>query len=245
MKTHYTLIGIIAVSSVLSSSSHAQLLSQEQQLTPEQQVELIAVGTVFGQQGAALEDQMRIKFAELILELKREGRLDSKVAAKEGSDNVTKLLKEISELYGELVQNKVGSFLESKNVLTVAQRQHLLKKLNPQASIPFETVMFMQPDIFDLPLNQDREQRKKMIKLKADLMVKEVELERDVELVLIDIEALLMAGTPQPGKADSLVKKLGALSAKELDNRVNFVIKAKDVLTLEQRRMLAYLMELD
>jgi hypothetical protein len=245
MKTHYTLIGIIALSSVLSSSSHAQLLSQEQQLTPEQQVELIAVGTVFGQQGAALEDQMRIKFAELILELKREGRLDSKVAAKEGSDNVTKLLKEISELYGELVQNKVGSFLESKNVLTVAQRQHLLKKLNPQASIPFETVMFMQPDIFDLPLNQDREQRKKMIKLKADLMVKEVELERDVELVLIDIEALLMAGTPQPGKADSLVKKLGALSAKELDNRVNFVIKAKDVLTLEQRRMLAYLMELD
>ena len=105
--------------------------------------------------------------------------------------------------------------------------------------------MFMQPDIFDLPLNQDREQRKKMIKLKADLMVKEVELERDVELVLIDIEALLMAGTPQPEKADSLVKKLGALSAKELDNRVNFVIKAKDVLTLEQRRMLAYLMELD
>jgi hypothetical protein len=41
------------------------------------------------------------------------------------------------------------------------------------------------------------------------------------------------------------VKKIGTLAAKELDNRVNFVIKAKDVLTLEQRRMLAYLMELD
>ena len=35
------------------------------------------------------------------------------------------------------------------------------------------------------------------------------------------------------------------VAAKELDNRVNFVIKAKDVLTLDQRRMLAYLIEID
>jgi hypothetical protein len=245
MKTHYTLIGIIAVSSVLSSSSHAQLLSQEQELTPEQKVELVKVGTEFSQQGEVLDAALKTKFAELILELKREGRLASEAAAKEGSTNVTKLLEDISELYGDLVQTKVSLFLNSKNVLTVEQRQHLLHKLNPQASIPFESTMFMQPDIFDLPLNLDRAQRKKMIKLKATLMVKEVELERDVELVLIDIEALLMADKLQPEKTDPLIKELGTLAAKELDNRVNFVIKAKDVLTLDQRRMLAYLMELD
>ena len=243
MKTRYTMFGIIALSTLLVGAGNAQLLSEERQLSPEQQLELVKVGTLFSQQGAALEDAMRGKFAELIMELKREGRLDSKEAAKEGSDNVTKLLKEISELYDELVQNKVELFLKSKDVLTVAQRTHLLKKLNPQASIPFESAAFMQPDLFDLPLNLDHDQRKKMIKLKADLMVKEVELERDVELVLVDIEAVLMSGTPQPGKADPLVKKLGSLAAKELDNRVNFVIKAKDVLTLDQRRMLAYLMD--
>ena len=245
MKIHYATIGIITLSTLLVSSGNAQLLSDERQLSSEQQLELIKVGTVFSQQGAVLEETMKRKFAELIQELKREGRLDSEAAAKEGSDNVTKLLKEISELYGELIQNKVALFLKSKDVLTVAQRTHLLKKLNPQASIPFESTAFMQPDIFDLPLNLDRDQRKKMIKLKADLMVKEVELERDVELVLVDIEAVLMSGTPQPGKADPLVKKLGSLAAKELDNRVNFVIKAKDVLSLDQRRMMAYLMELD
>ena len=245
MKTHYALIGTIALSTLLSSGSHAQLLSQEQQLTPEQKVELVTVGTEFSQQGQVLETTMKSKFAELVMELKREGRLDSEKAAREGSENVTKLLKDISDLYGELVQNKVSLFLKSKNVLTVEQRQHLLDRLNPQASIPFESPMFMQPDIFDLPLNLDREQRKKMIKLKADLMVKEVELERDVELVLIDIEAVLMADKLQPEKTDPLIKKLGKLAAEELDNRVNFVIKAKDVLTLDQRRMLAYLMELD
>jgi hypothetical protein len=239
MKTHYTLIGIIALSSLLSSSSHAQ------QLTPEQQLELVKVGKAFSAQGNLLETAIVNKFAELVLELKREGRLDSETAAKEGSDNVTKLLKEISELYGDLVQNRVGLFLKSKNVLTGAQRQHLLQKLAPQASIPFDSAMIIQPNVFDLPLNLNHKQRKKMIKLKADLMVKEIELERDVELVLIDIEALLMEGKFQPEKFDPMVKKLGALAGRELDNRVNFVIKAKDVLTLDQRRMMAYLMELD
>ena len=239
MNVYSLLCGILTFSMFLCSSGTAQ------QLTADQQQDLLKTGKAFSEKGRMIQTVLNNKLNELMTELKREGRLDTEASAKEGSEKVTVLLKEISALYDDLIQNKVDHFLASKNLLTDAQRQHLLYKLRPQELVPEEKVMIIEPDIFDLPLNLDREQQKEMVKLRAELLIRKIELERDVELVLMDMEDLMKAGRPQPDKFDPLAKKLGKLAAQELDNRVNFIIKAKDILTLNQRQLQLFLLELD
>ena len=238
MKHCFPIIGI-AVAAMVATGSHAQELSQGQQ------DELMAVGIGFAQRGAQLEGAISGRLTELAMELQREGRLDSQEAAAESSKRVNAILKDVGGLYGEFIKTKVEFLLAAKNVLTLEQKLHLLSQLNPQEALPYETIEYMQPDIFDLPINLNLDQRKQLVGLEAALMVKEIELERDVELVLLDLEAALLSGECSPKLVDPLVRGLANLAAKEVDNRVNYFLKAKDVLTLDQKRLLTYMMGLD
>jgi hypothetical protein len=64
-------------------------------------------------------------------------------------------------------------------------------------------------------------------------------------LVLLDLEAIFAADTIDPAKVDKQVMKLADLAAGAIDNRVDFFIESKDVLTLDQTRVLSYLIGLD
>ena len=121
----------------------------------------------------------------------------------------------------------------------------LLQQFEPEALMDYEEIEFLQPETFDLPIDLSLDQRRKLIRLEADLIINEVKLERDIELVLLDLEAIFTADTIDPAKVDKQVMKLADLAAGAIDNRVDFFIESKDVLTLEQKRMLSYLMGLD
>ena len=54
-----------------------------------------------------------------------------------------------------------------------------------------------------------------------------------------------MSGEPQPDKFDPLMKQLAELAGKSIDNRVEFFLSAKDVLTLDQKRLLAHMLGLN
>jgi len=216
-----------------------------QELSPEQQAELTSVGLDFAQKGSMIESMIQGKMTELSLELKREGRLDNQAAADESAKRANAILKELSGLYGQYIKTKVEFVVAAKNVLTPEQKLHLLSQLRPQETLPFETVEYMQPDIFDLPLNLNLDQRKQLVSLEATLMVKEVELNRDVDLVLLDLEHILLSGEASPEKVDPLVMKLATLAGQEIDNRVDYFLKAKDVLTFGQKRILVYMLGLD
>lgn len=219
--------------------------SRAQELSKEQQGELTNIGAEFAQKGTLLESMIQGKMTELALELTREGRLDSKEAAAKASARVNAILKDVSGLYGQFIKTKVEFVLKAKNVLTLEQKLHLLSQLDPQETLPYESVEYMQADIFDLPLNLDLAQRKTLVSLEADLLIAEVALERDIEITLLDLEAILLSGEANPVTVDPLVMKLADYAAKAIDNRVNFVLKAKDVLTLDQKRLMALLMGLD
>ena len=238
MKYRLPIVGI-ALAAMVAVGSYAQ------ELSPEQQGELMTIGAEYAQKGAQLEGAIEGKLTELAVELQREGRLDTEEAAAEASKRVNTILKGVSGLYGEYIKTKVEFVLAAKNVLTLEQKLHLLSQASPQAALPYETIEYMQPDIFDLPINLDTGQRKQLVALDASLMVKEVELERDVELTLIDLETVLLSGEASPATVDPLVMNLAALAAREIDNRVNYFLEAKDVLTLDQKRLLAYLMGLN
>ena len=87
MKCRFPIIGI-AIAAMVVVGSHAQELSQEQQ------GELMTIGLGFAQKGAQLEGAITGKLTELAMEL------------------------------------------------------HLLSQLNPQAALPYETIEYMQPEIF-------------------------------------------------------------------------------------------------
>ena len=238
MKYHLPIIGI-AVVAMLAAGSHAQ------ELSPEQQGKLAEIDQGFSQQATMFEGLMKNKLIELAIELQREGRLDTEEAAAEAAKNVNTIMTDLSGLYGEFIKTKVQFVLKAKNTLTDEQKILLLSQLTPSASMPYETIEYLQPEIFDLPLNLSIDQEKKLVQLEAALLIKEVELERDVELTLLDLEAILLSGEAQPEKVDPLVMGLADLAAKEIDNRVSYFLKAKDVLTLDQKRLLGHMMGLN
>lgn len=218
---------------------------QAQELTAEQSAELLKVSQGFSQQATVFEGLMKNKLTDLALELQREDRLENEAAAKEASKNVNMILTDLSQLYGEFIKTKVNFILEAKNVLSMEQKLMLLSQLTPQNSMPYETISYLQPDVFDLPLNLSLKQEKKIIALEADLLKAEVDIERDVELTLLDLRVILMSGHPQPEKVDPMMKNLAELAGKSIDNRVQFFINAKDVLTLDQKRLLAHMLGLN
>lgn len=231
---------------IIGMAAAALMAVQAQaQLNDTQTAELYEVAQGFSQQATVFEGLMQNKLTQLAIELQREGRLDNEASAKKASDRVDAIMTDLGKLYGEFVKTKVQYVLKAKNVLTDEQKMYLLSQLTPSDSLPYEELDFLQPELFDLPLNLSMEQEKKLIGLEAALMIKEIEIERDVELVLLDLRPVLMSGTPNADVVDPLVLKLADLAGKSIDNRVKFFLKAKNVLTLDQKRLMSHMMGLD
>lgn len=228
---------------VVSICAVGSLFSQE--ISSEQESQLTAIGLEYDQRGTQLEGQLQSKLSELALELMREGRLDSEKVAKASAKRTNAILKDVGGLYGELIQTEVEYMLKAKNVLTLEQKLELLSQMEPEVVMHYGESEFLQPDIFDLPLNLDVKQRKKLINLEANLLIKEIKLERDIELTLLKLETELLAETIDPSRVDKQVMGLAKLAAKAIENRVEFILDAKDSLTLDQKRQLADLLELN
>lgn len=219
--------------------------AQAQELSAEQQAEIAAIGQGLSQQATVFDGLMNNKLTELAIELQREGRLDTEEAAAEAAKKVNTIMTDLSGLYGEFIKTKVQFVLKAKNTLTDEQKLLLLSQLEPSASLPYETIVYLQPETFDLPLNLSLDQKKKITALEGALLMKEVELERDIELIMLDLEAILISGQPQPEKVDPLIMGLADQAAQALDNRVDFFLQAKDVLTIDQKRLLGHMMGLN
>ena len=232
-------LSILALVAALACGASAQ------ELTEAQANELIEVGQGFAQQATVFESLMQNKLTELAVELQREGRLDDEKAAAKSAKKTNAIMTDLGSLYGEYIKTKVQYVLKAKNTLTDEQKLYMLEHLNPSDSLPYETLAVLQPEAFDLPLNLSVEQEKKLIAIEAALLIKEVELERDVELVLLDLRQVLMSGQPAPDQVDPAVMKLADLAAQSIANRVQFFLKSKDVLTLDQKRLLTNMLGLD
>jgi hypothetical protein len=219
--------------------------SHAQELTREQAGQLAEVSQGFSQQATVFEGLINNKLTELAIELQREGRLDTEEAAAQAAAKVNTLMKDLSTLYGEFIKTKVTYVLKAKNTLTDEQKILLLSQLEPRESLPYETIVYLQPETFDLPLNLSLDQKKKIAALEAELLIKEVEIERDIELIMLDLQPIFLSGRPQPEKVDPLMMKLADLAARAIDNRVSFFLKAKDTLTIDQKRLLGHMLGLD
>lgn len=232
------------IATLIATITLATGVTLGQELSQQQQREFLELEIQYAPKASLFEDMIQAKFAELTMELTRDGRLDSKKTAEKSAKNTNAILKDIGGLYGEYVKSRIAFMLEMKDILTTEQKLHLLENLEPDALMDYDEIEFLQLDIFDLPVNLDFDQRKKLIGLKADLLVKEVKLERDIELVQLELEFIFMAESIDSAKVDKQVMKLVDLAADAIDNRVDFFIGSKDVLTLDQKRLIFYMIGL-
>lgn len=218
--------------------------AQAQDLSEPQKSRLQEIEQGFVQQATMFEGLVQNKLVELATELQREGRLDTEEVAAEAAATVNAIMKDLSGLYGDFIKTKVEYVLKAKNTLTDEQKIQLLSELAPNEALPYETIVYLQPETFDLSLNLSPDQEKKMVKLEAAMVAKELEIERDIELLMLDLKPVLLSGKPQPDVVDPIVMKLADLAGQAIDNRVEYFLKAKDTLTLEQKRELAKIMGL-
>ncbi len=230
---------IIAIAVLVSGSVHAA------QLTPEQQTTLQNLDDKFVQKSAALEAKLDAQISALGTELTREGRLGSGEAAATSVKQANAIVKEIGTLAGQSVQLHVEFLLKAKNVLTMEQKLHLLEQLGEEAVPAREEILFLETEIIELPVELTLKQRRKLIEMDAVMQSDEIRAERDAKLILLDLETALLAEPIDPVSVDKLVTKLGDLAAKVIDFRVDYFLKAKDVLTLEQKQALTGLLELN
>lgn len=215
------------------------------QLNDAQSAELLKASQGFAQEVTIIEGLMENKLTELALELKREGRLATEDAAKQASKKSSAILSDLGKLYGEYIRAKVHFVIEAKNVLSNEQKMLLMSQMQPGDAAQYDSISFLQPEVFDLPLNLSLEQEKKLISLESELMKKEIEIETEAELILLDLRPILLGGVPQPEKVDPMIIKLAELAAEGVNNRVAYFNEAKDVLTLDQKRLLAHMLGLN
>ena len=234
--THLLIIAIVALA---LSSVHAEPLTQEQQTT------LQNLDDTFVQKSADLEAKLDAQISALGNELTREGRLGSGEAAATSVKQANAIVKEIGTLAGQSVQLHVEFLLKAKNVLTMEQKLHLLEQLGEEAVPVREEILFLETEIIELPIELSLKQRRKLIEMDAIMQSDEIRAERDGKLILLDLEAALLAEPIDPDAVDKWVTKLGDLATKVINFRVDYFLKAKDVLTLEQKQALTGLLKLN
>jgi Spy/CpxP family protein refolding chaperone len=216
---------------------------QGQELTDQQQQDLMSISTDYAQKAAEYEEKLDAKVKELTQELRREGRLDTEKSAKKGSEKVNELLTEIAAIYGDSIKTQVSYVLDAKNVLTMEQRFMLLERLQYEEMTGGE-MEILEVDIIELPINLSLEQEKKLLMLDAEMEIEAIKLERDVQLVLLDLEVALMGETIDTKQVDKQIMKLADLAVRAINIRVDHFIGSKDVLTLDQKRLMSLLLGL-
>ena len=245
-------IAVAAMASLGTASAQEQCkqapsleAASAQELTPEQSKKLASIGLDFSEKITHIENLIQDKTTQLAFELKRGESISDPKEAKKTTKEVNATLEDLSDLYGQLIKTKVEFVVAAKNVLTREQKLLLLSQLKPSENMPYATIEYMQPTIFDLPLNLSIDQKKELISIKANFRIDEVKLDRDVAMTLLDLEDVLLSDKCEPSKVDPLVMKLATLAGKEIDNYVDHFLKAKDVLTLDQKRLLVHMLGID
>lgn len=187
---------------------------------------------------------IRSRALELKAELTRPDRFDTESKEKASVKTVNRLVRDIVALFGKTLRTRVEYLLKAKNVLTLEQKQVLLSHLEFEVQPPGDFSAYMEADFLDLPLELDVDQMKRLITIKRDMQIKQIKLETEISLKLLDLETELMGDEVNPRRVDKLILSLTDTGIDLMENRVDYFLKSKDVLTLPQKKELLSLISM-
>lgn len=237
------LVAVILIFGVTSTLAADAGKVPKLDLTREQISKLGGVIEEFSAKALDIALKIDNKLQELEQDLKKEGRFDTKAKARAASRNVNKLVKDIASLYGDLLKMRVEYLLKAKDVFTDEQKTELLAALlDFDMDLPDDFSHYLEADLPSLGLDLTKEQNKKLLKYRADMDIKDIKLELEMDYKLLDLEEEIQAEKRDPQKVNKIIMEIVDIGTKVIDNRIDHILKAKDVLTVEQKKELLHMM---
>jgi Spy/CpxP family protein refolding chaperone len=237
------IITVIFIFGIASASAREANPVSRLNLTKDQINKLATVIEGFSAKALDIASKIDSKFLELEQELNKKDRFDTKSKAKAGARNVNKLIKNISSLYGELLKLRVEYLLKAKDVFTEEQKTMLMAALlDFEMDTPENFSYHLEKDLTSLGLELTNDQTKKLLKYRADMEIREIKLNLKGDYKLLDLENEILATPWDSHKINKIIMDIVDISTKLLDNQVAHILKAKDVLTVEQKKELMHMM---
>lgn len=126
--------------------------------------------------------------------------------------------------------------MRAKDVMTQKQCISAVDNLgNFNFQIPTDLFGMVENQILNLDLDLAQDQVKKILKNRAKMAKKEIDLDLKRRLNLIDLQAEMVKMSCDNDLVNKKVLKITELGSKQMANRVVHFIKAKDVLTKGQK----------
>ena len=185
-------------------------------------------------------DNTRMALAQ---ELRKADRWDSEAKNKASAKIVNRQIKTLTALGGDMLKLKVAYFLKAKDLFTEEQRVIILGKLTEfHMDLPDSFSYYLDLDLPALDLDLTDAQVKKLLQYRADMEIRNIKHELALDYKLLDLRAELLSPEWDPKKVNKLITAIADIGTKIVDNKVAHILRAKDVLTVEQKMALFHMM---
>lgn len=242
----FCLLAILVIGASFSyGSDEYRIPGLNLKLTDNQITELQGVFDEFMGKKLELLAQIERKFIDLRLELRRKDRFESRFKAFDSVYKANTLVIEISKLYGETLKTRVKYLLKAKDVLSQAQRETLFARLLEfDFDMPDEIFVIIEGDLFSLDIGLKIDQIKKIMRYRADMEKKAIDINYKIDMHLIDLQVEMLKDEGDSDKINRTVLAITDLGTQLMDNRVVHFLKAKDVLSMAQKKALLHIISL-
>ena len=248
MRTKQTVLITIVTALALMLGSGAALaagtnLVADLNLTKEQIQKLGQVVESFSAKKMALEAKIDKTRGALAQELRKGDRWESEAKIKASSKIVNKHVKQLASLGGDLLKLKVEYFLKAKDVFTDDQRMVILGALTEyEMALPDSFSSYLELDLPALDLDLTDAQVKKLLKYRAEMEIRDIQYALDLDYRVLDLRAELLSPKRNPKKVNRIITGMADIGTKMINNKVTHILRAKDVLNLEQKMALFHMM---
>ena len=237
------IVALIFIVGATSAKAGGTQLVSSLNLTKDQIGKLGTIIEEFNTKKINIESKLDNTLLELKQELKKEDRFGSKSKISAGARNVNKLVKNISSLYGEMLKVKMEYILKAKDVFTDRQKAMIINALlDFDMDMPDNFSIYLEVDLPSLGLDLTKDQVKKLLKYQEAMEIKNTKLELEIDYKLLDLQDEILSDERNPQEVNKIILAITDIGTKLIDNRVNYILKAKDVLTLEQKKELFHMM---
>ena len=211
------------------------------EITEEQITALQTIFDEYSSQNLEMVGELEGKFSDLRFELLRPDRFDGRMKASESKYTTNKLVKDISKLYGEILKTRVKYLLKAKDILTREQREILFARLLEfDFDMPDELFAIVEIDLLLLDIDLSIDQIKEILRYRAEMEKMAIDINYKIDMQLIDLQVELFNKYRDPDKINKIVLTITGLGNQLMDNRVRHFLKAKDVLTVYQKKVILH-----
>jgi len=177
---------------------------------------------------------------ELKLEIQREDRFPTEAKAAESARRANKLIKKLTALYGDMLKLEVAYVLKAKDVLTKEQRMQLIESLDFDIEAPEGWMQSQEIEVLAVDLDLSDDQMKKILGYRTQMQKKETKIEQKMEALVQDLEDELSKEAVDDKKVNRIILSLTDLGVDLLNNLIEHQLKAKDVLTVAQKKKILH-----